>query len=151
MEEHRTGGGKEFVFSVIWAAIMLFFGRILTASLSDYKIIGVAVTILLYCILGFFVLTRYAAIYTFTLKNDRVHIVRSIGHRKKEIDFALSQVKSVSKTRPKTKGRAYSMRTTVFSHKNVYYIVYEKNGEETLAVCDMSREMADRIRGKKEF
>lgn len=151
MEEQRTGGGKEFVFSVVWAVILLFFGRILTASLPDYKIIGVAVTILLYCVLGFFVLTRYAAIYTFTLKNDRVHIVRSIGHRKKEVDFALSQVRSVSKTRTKTKERAYSMRTTVFSKKNLYYIVFEKNGKETLLVCDMSRKMADKIRGKKEF
>lgn len=151
MEEQRTGGGKEFVFSVVWAVILLFFGRILTASLPDYKIIGIAVTILLYCVLGFFVLTRYAAIYTFTLKNDRVHIVRSIGHRKKEVDFALSQVRSVSKTRTKTKERAYSMRTTVFSKKNLYYIVFEKNGKETLLVCDMSRKMADKIRGKKEF
>lgn len=151
MEEQRTGGGREFIFSVIWAAVMLFFGRILTASLPDYKIIGVAVTILLYCILGFFVLTRYAAIYTFTLKNDRIHIVRSIGHRKKEVDFALSQVKSVSKTRPNTRLRSYSMRTSVFSKKNVYYIVYEKNGIQSLLVCDMSRKMADKIRDKKEF
>lgn len=151
MEEQRTGGGREFVFSVIWAAVMLFFGRILTASLPDYKIIGVAATILLYCVLGFFVLTRYAAIYTFTLKNDRVHIVRNIGHRKKEVDFALSQVKSVSRTRPDTRLRAYSMRTSVFSKKDVYYIIYEKNGVQSLLICDISRKMADKIRGKKEF
>ena len=43
------------------------------------------------------------------------------------------------------------MRTTVFSKKNIRYIVFEKNGQDTLLVCDISREMAEGIRGKKEL
>lgn len=149
MKEERTGGGREFIFSVIWAAVLLILGRALTITLTDYKIIGVLVTILMYCVLGFFVLTRYAAVYTLTFEDERVRIVRAIGHRVKTVDFAISQVRTVQKTRPKTKARAQIMRQSVFSQRNVYYIEYEKNGVPSLLVCDMSRKMADRI--KKEL
>lgn len=151
MEEQRTGGGKEFVFSVVWAIILLGIGRIITSSLPDYKIIGILVTIALYCVLGFFVMTRYAAIYTYTLKNGRFRVNRSIGHRNKELDFALSKVKSVSKTRPNIRAEIYNMRNSVFLKKNVWYIVFEKNGKDTLLVCSISHKMAESIRKKKEL
>lgn len=151
MEEQRTGGGKEFVFSVIWAVILLFLGRIITYLLPAYKIIGILVTIALYCVLGFFVMTRCSAVYTYTLKNGRFRVNRSIGHRNKELDFALSKVKSVSKTRPNIRAEIYNMRTSVFSRKNIWYIVYEKNGKDTLLVCSISRRMAESIRSKKEL
>lgn len=149
MKEERTGGGREFIFSVVWAAILLIIGRTLTLALTDYKIIGVLITILMYCILGFFVLTRYAAVYTLTLDDGRVRIVRAIGHRVKTVDFALSQIRIVQRTRPKTNARAQIMRQSVFSQRHVYYIEYEKNGEAALLICDMSQKMADRI--KKEL
>ena len=151
MEEQRTGGGREFLFSVLWAVLVLCIGRIVTAALPNYKIIGVLVTIALYCVLGFFVMTRYAAIYTYTLKNGIFRVNRSIGHRNKELDFSVSKVKSVSKTRPNIRAERYNMRTTVLSKKNIRYIVFEKNGQDTLLVCDISREMAEGIRGKKEL
>ena len=78
MEEKRTGGGKEFVFSVIWAVILLCIGRVITNLLENYKIIGVIITIIMFCVLGFFVLTRYSAVYTFTFKDDRLRVNRSI-------------------------------------------------------------------------
>lgn len=146
MEEMRTGGGKEFVFSVIWAVILLFIGRSITNALDEYKIIGVFITIVMFCFLGFFVLTRYSAVYTYTLKDDRLRINRSIGHRNKEVDFAVSAVKSVTRTRPKSAPKTtLTMRTSVFSKKNLWYVVYDKNRIRTLLVCDMSGNMADKL------
>ena len=147
MEEVRTGGGKEFVFSVIWAIILLFIGRGITNTLDEYKIIGVLITIIMFCFLGFFVLTRYGAVYTYTLKDDRLRINRSIGYRNKEVDFAVSEVKSVTRTRPKNAPKTtLTMRTSVFSTKNRWYVVYDKNRIRTLLVCDMSGNIADKLR-----
>lgn len=149
MEETRTGGGKEFVFSVIWAVILLFIGKLIIAALTNYKLIGMLITILMFCVLGFFVLTRYSAIYTFTLKNDRMTAVRKIGHRYKEVVFSISQVKFVSAHRPaKTPKTVYNMKTKVFSQKNIWYIVYEKNRTDNMLVCEISKQMADKIRSR---
>ena len=120
MEETRTGGGKEFVFSMIWAVVLLFIGKILIEALPNYKIIGTVITILMFCVLGFFVLTRYSAIFTYSLKNDRLRVNRKIGHRNKEVDFAMSSVKSVTKHRPdKAPKNIQNMKTKVFSQKDI--------------------------------
>ncbi len=54
MEEKRTGGGKEFIFSLLWAVIFMILGQYIIFILPSYKIIGTIITILLFCILGFF-------------------------------------------------------------------------------------------------
>ncbi len=151
MEETRTGGTKEFIFSFIWLVILLMIGRMVTNALQNYKIIGVAVTIVMFCVLGFFVMTRYCAVYTYTLKNDRLRINRRIGHRDKEVETGVSSVKSISKQRPNCKVKnTYNMRTTVFSSKDVWYLVYDRNGETNLLVFEPSRKMADKIKSRSK-
>lgn len=146
MEETRTGGGKEFVYSVIWAIAMLIVGKGIINALPSYKIIGTIITILMFCVLGFFVLTRYSAVYTYSLKNDRLRVNRKVGHRNKEVDFAVSEVKSVARQRPKNVPKnVQTMKTTVFSQKDVWYVVYEKGRISNMLVCQMSKSMADKL------
>lgn len=149
MEETRTGGGREFFFSVIWAVILLIIGNCIITALPRYKIIGTIITILMFCVLGFFVLTRYSAVYTYSLKNDRLRVNRKIGHRNKELDFAMSSVKSVTKRRPaKTPKRIQNMKTKVFSQKDIWYVVYEKDRSDNMLVCEISKKMADKIKNR---
>ena len=146
MEEKRTGGKKEFLYSVLWAIALLLAGRFIIFALPDYKVIGAAVTLLLFCVLGFFVLTRYSAVYTYSLKNTRFRANRMIGHRNKEYEVSLSSVKSVTRKRPHGAPRAQNMRTTVFSKKDLWYIVYRKNKKDMLLVCTISSKMAEKIK-----
>ncbi len=149
MEETRTGGGKEFIFSVIWAIILLCAGKLIINAMPNYKIIGMIITLLMFCVLGFFVLTRYSAVFTYSLKNDRLRVNRQIGHRNKEVDFAVSEVKSVSRTKPsKLPDCVQTMKTTVFSKKDVWYVVYEKNRIPNLLVCQLSKGMADKLKSR---
>ena len=152
MEEVKTGGGREFVFSVVWAVILLFIGDIIVSALPDYKIIGIIITIIMLCVLGFFVLTRYSAVYTYTVKNGRVKVVRKIGYRNKEIDFSVSDVVSVTGERPAAAVKnVYHMHTTVFSKRNIWYIVYKQRKTERLLVCGISKKMADEIRNTAQI
>lgn len=151
MEEKRAAGGKEFIFAVLWAVILLFIGKYIIFILPSYKIIGTIITIIMFCVLGFFVLTRYAAVYTYTFKNDRIRVNRSIGHRNKEVDFAVSEVKSVTRQRPSDAPKyTQTMRTSVFSQKNIWYIVYEKNRVRNMLVCEISKNMADKIKSRSK-
>ncbi len=119
MEEKRTGGGKEFIFSLLWAVIFMILGQYIIFILPSYKIIGTIITILLFCILGFFVLTRYAAIFTYSIKDDIVRVNRAIGHRNKEVEFYISDVKSVTRQKPQktSENDIQNMRASVFSPK----------------------------------
>ena len=146
MEEKRTGGKKEFLYSVLWAVALLVVGRFIIFALPRYKVIGTIITLLMFCALGFFVLTRYSAVYTYSLKNTRFRANRLIGHRNKEYEVALSGVKSVTRKRPKNSPRAQNMRTTVFSKKDLWYILYRKNKRDMLLVCTISNKMAEQIK-----
>lgn len=146
MDEKRTGGKKEFLYSVLWAVALLVVGRFIIFALPRYKVIGTIITLLMFCALGFFVLTRYSAVYTYSLKNTRFRANRQIGHRNKEYEVALSGVKSVTRKRPKHSPRAQNMRTTVFSKKDLWYILYRKNKRDMLLVCTISNKMAEQIK-----
>lgn len=151
MEEKRTGGGKEFIFSMLWAILFMYFGQYITYVMPSYKIVGTIITILLFCILGFFVLTRYAAIFTYGFKDDILRINRSIGHRNKEVEMYISEVKSITKTRPSVKVKnVYNMRTSVFSSKKTYYVVYERSGIVNMLVFEPTDVLAKKIQSRKK-
>lgn len=119
--------------------------------MPSYKIIGTIITILLFCILGFFVLTRYAAIFTYSIKDDSVRVNRAIGHRNKEVEFYISDVKSVTRQKPKkTPKTIYNMRASVFSPKKVWYVVYEKNRIENMLVFEPSQKWLKRLRAERK-
>ena len=126
MEEKRTGGGKEFIFSLLWAVIFMILGQYIIFILPSYKIIGTIITILLFCILGFFVLTRYAAIFTYSVKDDIVRVNRAIGHRNKEVEFYISDVKSV--TRKKLRKR-YTICVRVYFRLKRFGTLFTKRTE----------------------
>lgn len=146
MEETRTGGTKEFIFSVIWALFLLMLGRLIIFTLPNYKIIGVIITIMMFCLLAYFVLTRYSAVYTYTLKNDILRVNRRIGHRNKEVQIYMTEILSVSRAWPRNvKARASVMKTSAFSKKRTWYVVYERGGEKGVLEFEPSARMAEKI------
>ena len=40
------------------------------------------------------------------------------------------------------------MKTKVFSQKDIWYIVYEKNKADNMLVCEISKKMADKIKSR---
>ena len=101
MEEKETGGGKEFIFSLLWAVIFMDFRTIYNFYFAKLQNNRYDNNDTFVCILGFFVLTRYAAIFTYSIKDDIVRVNRAIGHRNKEVEFYISDVKSVTRQKPK--------------------------------------------------
>lgn len=148
MKEIRTGGRKEFIYSVIWAVLLLFVGKIIIQILPTYKMAGGIATVFMFGILGFFVMTRYAAIFTYTLKGHILRINRKIGKRNKEIELKMSEIKSVSNKKPASMPRhrdVYIMCSSVFSKKKRYYIEYKKNNTSYVLVFEPSVEMVEKL------
>lgn len=149
MKEVRTGGLKEFFFSVLWMLVLLFCGRYLTHLLPSYKLFGTLITIAMFCVLGFFVLTRYAAVFTYSLKGYSLRINRTIGKRNKEIEIRIPSVKSISQKKPKDMPRreyVYKMYSRVFPSKRLWYAEYERNTFREVLIFEPSEEMVNKIK-----
>jgi hypothetical protein len=146
MKEVRAAGGKEFVFSMLWAMFLLFVSRGIVNSLPDYKMIGAIAGILMYCVLGYFVLTRYSSRFTYENTGTSLRINRMIGKRNKEIEFKLSDIKNISRVKPKKLPKqVFYMRVSVFSDKRSYYITFTRDGEEYMAVVEATEEFMKKL------
>ena len=148
MSEERTGGRKEFLFSVMWSVLLLFVGKCIIYIIPSYKVVGGILTVLMFCVLGFFVMTRYAAIFTYTLKGYNLRINRMIGKRNKEIEIKISDIESISRKRPENMPKAqnvYKMCASVFSKRRLYYVSYVRNNTKEVLIFEPSEEMVKRI------
>ncbi len=148
MEEKNTAGTKEFLFSAAWAVILLIIGKFIISLLPGYKIIGTVITILMFCVLAFFALTRYSAVYTYTLTDERLRVNRSIGHRNKEVSICITDIIRIARSKPDNAPKDTQIMTkTVFSKKNAYYVIYAKNGSAHMLVFEPSKAMAEAVKG----
>lgn len=155
MKEIHTSGNKEFVYVMLWAIGLLFAGQAIVNILPAYKIIGTIITILMYCVLGFYTLTRFCARFTYENTGYSLRINRMIGKRNKEIEFNFSDIISISSQRPKKMPKpVYMMRTSVFSDKNSRFIIYGYTGAQKTLVFEPSdkfmKELKKSIKNSKK-
>lgn len=147
MEEKRTAGGKEFFISIVWSVFLFTLSQYIGAAMETYHIVANLTGIAMFCILGFFVLTRYCASYTYSVKDGRVHIQRLIGHRSKEVDFAVSNIKSISSGNSSVKAKnVCNMTTKMLLKKGTYCIVFNKKGFDEAVIFEPSKEMVKYIK-----
>lgn len=129
MKEVHVSGNKEFIYTLIWSFGILCFGRALINSLPAFKIFGTIAVILMFCVLGFFVLTRFSARYTYENTGYSLRVNRTIGKRNKEVEMNFSDIVSISSTKPANMPKPiYTMRSSVFSDKKSTFIIWGYTG-----------------------
>lgn len=142
MEEKKTAGKKEFFIAVVWAIFLFTVSQYIGAAMQSYHIIANLIGVLMFCVLGFFVLTRYCAVFTYTVGDERVRINRLIGHHNKEVDFAISNIVSIRAGNTKTDAKTtLNMTTKAFSKTGTCCIVYNKTGVNEAVIFEPSGEM----------
>lgn len=145
MKETHAAGLKEFFVSIVWAAILFVMGGSTSYALPVFKIISGIITFLLFCVFAFFVLTRYSAVFTYSLNDNVLRINRQIGHRNKEVEIRAGRIKNISSSDPRIKP-TYRMRKYILRNKRDCYITFENGGRtECLLFCP-SDEMLKKIK-----
>ena len=148
MTEEVTAGGREFVLAMLWAAVLYFVCGIIMTLFRSYFFAGGVISVLIFCAFGFFVMTRYCARFTYTVKDGRLRVNRMIGKRNKEIELLCKNITNMSFGRrpdgfPK---RPYNMRKTVFSYKKLLFIEFtDKEGERKGVVIQPSDIFKEKI------
>ena len=156
MKETHSAGLKEFFLSVIWMIIILLLGETTSYALPVYKVISGLSTMIFTGIFVFFVLTRYSAVFTYTLNSGSVKVNRQIGKRRnKEIEIKLNSVCEITTTDPKIKP-TYRMKQYILRNKRDCYIVFQNNNERCCLLFTPSDAMLKKLKksvkkvGKKE-
>lgn len=145
MKEIHSAGLKEFFIAVIWAAALFTLGSMSSYAVSVYKVISGIGTLLLLCVYAFFVLTRYSAVFTYSLEGQVLRVNRKIGHRNKEVEIRASQIVNISHLDPKLRP-TYRMKKYILRNKRDCYVTYKKGGRtECLLFCP-SDELLKKLR-----
>ncbi len=156
MNEELTAGGKEFVYVIIWAAILYFVCGIITSAFSAYgryPFIGGIISVLIFAAFGFFVLTRYTSRFTYQLADGRLRVNRTIGKRNKEIEFACGNITNMvyGVRPPDFPKRPYNMRRSIISRKHLLYIEYtDKDGILRGIVIEPSEKLRKKIEKERK-
>lgn len=157
MSEEITAGGKEFGFAMFWAAgLYMACGLIISICkylLPAYYFVGGIISILIFCVFGFFVMTRYSSRFTYTVKGGKLRINRMIGKRNKEIEFSCGDIVKMSYgERPLDfPRRPYNMRKTVFSVKQLLFIEFTaKDGSIGGVVIQPSDKLRKKIERERK-
>lgn len=132
MTEIQSAGIKEFFVAVFWTLVLFFLGGSASYAMPVYKIISGIMTFFIFCVFAFFVLTRYSAVFTYSLQGNTLRINRKIGKREKEVEIRAGKIKDISFSDPKIKP-IYRMRKYILRNKTDCYITFDgKSGTECL-------------------
>ena len=150
MKEELTGGYKEFGIAMAIAAVLYLICYIIVeiTGLWNYRFIGAAVSIIIFCVFGFYVMTRYSARFTYELKGNRLRINRMIGKRNKEIEVRISGIEAMyfgykPSSFPK---RPYMMRKSIIRNNHSLFIAFKtKHGERLGVVIEPSDKLRKKI------
>ena len=148
MTEEHTSGGKEFCFVIAVSAILYIMCAAMVSLFNEYAFIGGIISVLIFCVYGYFVLTHYTSRFTYSLKNGSMRINRMIGKRNKEFEFACTDIERVYYgSKPKDFAKpVYNMRVSIVSAKKTLYIEYKNSdGELTTVAVEPTEKMRRRI------
>ena len=153
MKEEYSSGGKQFLFVLLWSAFLYVACGTMMAAFGNYAFIGGIISVLVFCVFGFFVLTHYTSKFTYSIKNDRLRINRMIGKRNKEIEISCRDItRTHFGAKPNDFARpVQSMQISVISKKKSMYIEYRtKDGKTASVVIEPSEKLRRRIEKERE-
>lgn len=148
MKEELTAGGKEFMYALLWAAGLYFICGIMMSLFGSYAFIGGIISVIVFCVYGFFILTHYTSRFTYSVKNKRLRINRMIGKRNKEVELSCTDIEGLyygykPAGFPK---RCQSMRKSIITKKYSLYIAYRnKEGGLSGVVIEPSEKLRKKI------
>ncbi len=156
MKEEHTSGTKQFFIVIGISAVLYLACAVMMSLFGSYAFIGGIISVLVFCVFGYFVLTHYTARFTYSLKDGRLRINRMIGKRNKEYEFPCS---AITRTAFGVKPYGFpkpihNMKINIASKKNCLYIEYKNKSGESEAVAigpsDKLRRRIDKERKKTD-
>lgn len=153
MKETYKSGIREFLITIALIVVLMFAGEFIIYLIPEYKMAGGIISLLLLCVLGFFVLTRYTAVYTYELTDDRLKVNRTIGHRNKELGIYYNEIKRIGpdiSTQGMQKQNVYVMIPGIRKKKNAVYVSFKEGKVKKVMIFRPSAEFEKRLRELRE-
>ena len=127
MKYTLKAGAREFVFVLIWIAVIALAGDLVKYLIPEPPVLKEIVTILFGCVLVYFVYTRYCAEFTYTLGEDGLTAKSRIGRRERTAYAEYKAISCISDTKPENKPKAINMFVrNVIPYRKRRYISYNQ-------------------------
>ena len=148
--EKKAAGLREFLFTLVMACVCYGIGRLVRDALTSYKVVGDLITIALGCVLAYFVITRYASSYTYSVGDGVLKVTRSIGHRVTAVETDISSIKRISASKPDNAlENVYKMTPYILPNKRTRYVVFRQGKAEKMIVFAPSNELLKALKADK--
>ena len=141
MKQVKKAGIKEFFLALLIIFLIMTICGYIKFITPTYTVFVDILTVVLFVIYGFKVLTHYGADFTYTLTDTTIKINRTIGKRNKETEIPYSCVVSVSKNRPDTK-YIKNFSPYITGGKNIY-ITYDAGRLKEVVCIAADNEITD--------
>lgn len=150
--EKKAAKIREFLFTLVMACVCYEIGRLVRDVLTSYKVIGDLIAIALFCVLAYFVITRYAASYTYSVGGGVLKVTRSIGHRVTAVETEISSIKKISASKPDKKPEhIYRMTPHILPNKRTRYVIFGRGKVEKMIVFEPSAELLKALKADKHI
>jgi hypothetical protein len=131
MTEINKSGVKDF-FIVLLAIFIA--GTIVSAMsymMPNHKLLANVISIVVFCIIAYFVFTRYTAVFEYKLDDEKLYAQRKIGSKIASFEVKLKDIKDVCfpKDKPNLPKEKIDMRRSILSKKRTCYVIY-KSGRQ---------------------
>ena len=143
-------GAKEFFFVLVWIGVIALAGDLARYLVPEPPVLKQIVTILLGCVLVYFVYTRYCAEFTYTLGEEGITAKSRIGRRERTAYAEYNTITSVSAEKPEKKPELCDMFVKSIIHsKKRRYISYNNGGRMLVieADGDFMQKLKEKING----
>lgn len=142
MKQIKKAGAREFFLALLIIFLIMTVCGYIKFITPSYTVIIDILTVLLFVVYGFLVLSHYAAEFTYTLSEKAIKINRTVGKRNREIEIPFSSVVSITTTRPDTK-YIKNFSPYITGGKKKIYITYDTNRLKEAVIITADNEITE--------
>ena len=127
-------GIKELIFELIYVLVIVFIADAVRYFVAGIPLAADISVILLGGILVYFVYTKYCAVFTYTLGEEGLTVLRTIGRREKKLYIRYSDISKICEIRQNdtAKIKEYYVKSIFLTGKRKY--IFSQNGAHLLVI-----------------
>lgn len=125
----RKAGFRHFLYVIGAAAIAELVISYIRYLFPLHKLFTDILMIAVFMIIGYTVFTHYTSVFEYKTDGEKLYISRKIGSRTKTFQIDVKRIKKITQNKSEANlpKKSPNMCCSVFSKKNVYYVVYREN------------------------
>jgi len=148
--ETNKAGVKSFFFILIAVITAMLVLSCVKSAFENVLLVD-AVTILIFCIIGYYTLVRYSSVFEYSTDGEVLIIIRKIGHRVTTVNIDVKKIKKLSRNKADISSvkKPLNMCASIISKQRAYYLLYTEDKVKKAIIFEPTDALVEKLkRGK---